>query len=61
MPKKPCKKDQIRNPDTGRCVKKTGRIGKAILDKKYTVCLPYKYRNKPEEYEGELSIEAGEY
>ena len=34
MPKKPCKKDQIRNPDTGRCVKKTGRIGKAILDKK---------------------------
>ena len=29
MPK--CSKDQIINPSTGRCVKKTGNIGKQIL------------------------------
>jgi hypothetical protein len=29
-----CKADQIRNPKTGRCVKKTGKIGKEILAKR---------------------------
>ena len=28
---KPCKDDEIRNPATGRCVKKTGSIGKKII------------------------------
>jgi hypothetical protein len=30
---KPCDKDKIRNPETGRCVLKTGAIGKKILEK----------------------------
>lgn len=30
MPK-PCREDQVRNPATGRCVKKDGAIGKKIL------------------------------
>jgi len=30
---KPCDKDKIRNPETGRCVLKTGAIGKKILAK----------------------------
>ena len=29
---KPCPKNKIRNPKTGRCVKKTGKIGKTILE-----------------------------
>ena len=29
--KKECNKDQIRNPITGRCVKKSGKIGKSLL------------------------------
>jgi len=29
-----CDKDQIINPTTGRCVKKSGKIGKAILASK---------------------------
>ena len=33
MVKKTCKKNQIRNPDTGRCVLKKGKIGKSILAK----------------------------
>lgn len=32
-PKGVCKADQIINPDTGRCVLKTGAIGKKILQK----------------------------
>lgn len=28
---KPCKPDEIRNPKTGRCVKRNGKIGKEIL------------------------------
>ena len=28
---KPCRSDQIRNPETGKCVLKTGAIGKKIL------------------------------
>jgi superfamily II DNA or RNA helicase len=31
---KPCKSNQIRNPVSNRCVNKSGKIGKAILDKK---------------------------
>ncbi len=31
MPKKPCATDQILNPATGRCVKKTGLIGQQLL------------------------------
>ena len=33
MPRKPCSTAQIVNPLTGRCVKKDGKIGKAILAK----------------------------
>jgi hypothetical protein len=33
MPKKPCKDNQLRNPSTGRCVNKDGKIGKEILKK----------------------------
>jgi len=33
MPKKPCKDNQIRNPDSGRCVNKDGKVGKEILKK----------------------------
>ena len=29
---KPCPKNKIRNPKTGRCVMKTGKIGKTILE-----------------------------
>jgi hypothetical protein len=29
--KKECNEDQVRNPKTGRCVKKSGRIGKSLL------------------------------
>ena len=29
--KKECNEDQIRNPKTGRCVKKSGKIGKSLL------------------------------
>lgn len=36
MPKK-CPDDKILNPDTGRCVKKDGRIGKQLLKKKQPV------------------------
>jgi len=32
-PKKPCKDNQIRNRDSGRCVNKDGKIGKEILKK----------------------------
>lgn len=32
MPKQ-CKGDEIRNPNTGRCVKKSGKIGKELLAK----------------------------
>lgn len=28
-----CKKDEIRNPSTGRCVKRSGKIGKSLLKK----------------------------
>ena len=35
--KKECNKDQIRNPITGRCVKKSGKIGKSLL--KILICL----------------------
>ncbi len=31
---KACKSNQIRNPATNRCVKKTGVIGKKILSRK---------------------------
>ena len=30
---KKCKADQICNPKTGRCVKKSGRIGRTLLKK----------------------------
>lgn len=31
--KKPCKDNQIRNRDSGRCVNKYGKVGKEILKK----------------------------
>jgi serine/threonine protein kinase len=31
---KPCKTDEIRNPATNRCVKKSGKVGKELLKKK---------------------------
>lgn len=33
---KSCKKNEILNPDTGRCVSKDGKIGKRVLRNKYT-------------------------
>ncbi len=30
----PCKPNQVRNPKTGKCVSKTGKIGKAVLAKR---------------------------
>ena len=32
--KKPCRKDQLRNTKSKRCVKKSGKIGKAIIAKR---------------------------
>jgi hypothetical protein len=31
MPPRPCKEDEVRNPDTNRCVKKTGVVGRKLL------------------------------
>lgn len=31
MPAKPCRRDQIINPKTGRCVSRTGKIGQQIV------------------------------
>ena len=48
---KPCTPSQIRNPATGRCVSKTGAIGKKLLDikkpktPKKKLCDPEKIRN----------------
>ena len=48
---KPCTPSQIRNPSTGRCVSKTGAIGKKLLDikkpktPKKKLCDPEKIRN----------------
>lgn len=39
---KPCKKNQIRNPKTGRCVLKSGKIGQQILKNKKSVKLHVK-------------------
>ena len=41
---KPCNSDQIRNPKTKRCVKKTGSIGKQILE---GISSPKKYKKSP--------------
>lgn len=38
--RKPCRNDQIRNPKTQRCVKRSGRIGRSLVD-----CSPDKIRN----------------
>jgi len=45
MPKE-CSEDKILNPETGRCVKKDGRIGKQILKKKTE---EKKKKKKPED------------
>ena len=41
-PKKPCKDNQLRNPSTGRCVNKDGKIGKEILKTKALLKTPPK-------------------
>ena len=41
----PCNSNQIRNPLTGRCVKKTGAIGKQILEKRLPPCKSNQMRN----------------
>ena len=33
--KKPCKSNQVRNPKTGRCIKKGGKIHKSLKKKGY--------------------------
>lgn len=45
---KPCKSNQIRNPATNRCVKKSGKIGKSLLGepiKNTKSCKPDQIRN----------------
>jgi len=45
--RKPCKSDEIRNPVSNRCVKKSGKIGKAILSKKSRSKSRTKSKSKP--------------
>lgn len=35
--KKPCREDEIRNPKTDRCVKRTGKIGRELVKKEPTI------------------------
>ena len=51
MPRSPCKANQIRNPATGRCVKRNGSIGRKIRSKsrspvkRQSPCKPNQIRN----------------